>query len=108
MRDLLKTPLRCFVALTALELLLAAPGFLWPSYLDTPIGLILLVPFLSAYVFSMLGVPGLIENAGACGWGMCPPSLLGWGVIIACWALITWGLAKLCFFMLHGAPGKPD
>ena len=65
--------LKFFAALVALQILLAMPGLFWPKYLDSPIGLVLVMPFLSVYLFHKLGVPGLLEHNGLCGWGWCAP-----------------------------------
>jgi hypothetical protein len=84
--------------LTAYVLLLA-PGFFWATYLDSPAGVLLLLPMLSIYLFHSLGVPGLLQNNGLCGWGWCPPTGFGWAFLVAVWLLIgwciSWGLAGL-------------
>jgi hypothetical protein len=68
------------------------------EYLDTSIGVIFAVPFLSIYIFHNLGIPGLLQNNGACGWGWCAPTLWGWVFLILFWILflwfIVWGIAK--------------
>ncbi|MBN8531001.1 MAG: hypothetical protein J0L97_03960 [Alphaproteobacteria bacterium] len=85
--------LRFFVALIGLFALLVSPAFFWPGYLDSPAGLIVAVPFLSVYLFHRLGIPGLLEHNGACGWGWCAPTPFGWVFLCAFWLLLAWLLA---------------
>ena len=74
--------------------LLAVPGYFWPSYLDSPAGLLVAVPYLSIYLFHKAGVPGLLEHNGLCGWGWCAPTLFGWCFIVAFWLMLAWWLAR--------------
>ncbi|MBT9487016.1 MAG: hypothetical protein IV093_05840 [Rubrivivax sp.] len=75
--------------------LVLMPGLWWPGYLDSPIGLLAAMPYLSIYLFHAVGVPGLLQNGGLCGWGWCPPTLFGWGFLGAVWGAVAWGLARL-------------
>jgi hypothetical protein len=54
---------------------------------------------LSIYLFHHLGVPGLLEHKGQCGWGMCSPTAFGWTFLLVFWIgvawLAAWGLACL-------------
>jgi len=66
---------------------------------QSPTSLLPLVPLLSVYVFHKLGVPGLLEHDGLCGWGWCSPTWLGWLIaavafLTAAW-LFAWGLGVL-------------
>jgi len=79
--------------------LLVALGFVWPAYFDAFGAFLLLMPLLSVYAFHKLGVPGVLEHNGLCGWGWCSPTLFGglftgafW--LLAAW-LLAWGLAAL-------------
>ena len=85
--------LKFFAAIIATLLLLSLPGLVWPGYLDSPAGLIVAVPYLSIYLFHKIGIPGLLEHNGACGWGWCAPTLFGWVFLCAFWLLIAWLLA---------------
>ena len=91
--------LKILAAIVATLLLLASPALLWPGYLDSPMGLIVAVPFLSIYLFNAAGVPGLLQNHGACGWGWCAPTLFGWVFLGVFWLLVlwvvAWGLARM-------------
>lgn len=79
--------------------LLLLPGAFWPAYLDSPVGILLVFPYLSVYVFHGLGVPGVLQNHGACGWGWCAPTPFGWLFLSVFWLavawLVAWGLASL-------------
>jgi hypothetical protein len=59
-----------------------------------------LLPFLSVYLFHSLGVPGLLANGGACGWGWCAPTVLGWllvgGVALGLLWVLALGVASFC------------
>jgi len=58
-----------------------------------------LLPFLSIYLFHRLGIPGLLEHNGACGWGWCSPTAFGWVFLAVFWLsvawLIAWAVARL-------------
>ena len=68
-------------------------AFLFPELL------LVLVPLLSIYLFHRLGVPGLLEHGGHCGWGWCAPTPYGWAFLAIFWlavaALAAWGLARI-------------
>jgi hypothetical protein len=42
--------------------------------LKTLASYLVMLPLLSIYLFHTLGIPGLLQHAGACGWGMCSPT----------------------------------
>lgn len=70
--------LRILALLVAAYALILLPGYFNPAYLDSAIGMLLLIPLLSVYLFDQLGVPGLLLNSGACA--------VGAGVRPRCWA----------------------
>ncbi len=74
-------------------LLLLLPGVYWPEYFDSPAGLLLLVPYFSIHIFHKLGVPGLLEHNGLCGWGWCSPTVFGVIFITVFWLTLAWALA---------------
>ena len=82
-----------FVLMVIVYAGLCLPGLIWPGYLDSPLGVIVAVPYLSIYLFHGVGIPGLLEHDGACGWGWCSPSLAGWGLLVGFWMLVAWLLA---------------
>ena len=73
--------------------LLLLPAMFWPEYLDSPPGLLLLVPYLSVLLFHQLGIPGLLEHNGLCGWGWCSPTAFGVIFMVVFWLTIAWALA---------------
>lgn len=85
--------LKIFGLILAACVLLLAPGFFWPAYLDSPVGVLLLVPMLSVYLFHALGVPGLLQNNGLCGWGWCSPTWFGWTFLVLVWGMVAWGIS---------------
>lgn len=82
-----------FGLLLALYGLALLPALWLPGYLDTPMGVLVLLPFLSVYVLHAIGLPGLLVNGGACGWGWCSPTLLGWCVVAVLWLALAWVVA---------------
>lgn len=75
--------------------LVTLPAYLWSGYLETPLGWIAFAPFLVVYALHALGVPGMLQNDGACGWGWCAPTALGWLAAGAVCLLALWLLAML-------------
>jgi hypothetical protein len=75
--------------------LLWVPAYFWSDYLATPFGMVAAIPILAIYLFHGIGIPGLLEHNGHCGWGWCGPTPLGWGFLIVFWLLVVWLLAWL-------------
>lgn len=53
---------------------------------------------LTLYFFNHIGIPGLLEHGGYCGWGMCDPTPFGLiflaaFVLMSLWVL-AWALAS--------------
>lgn len=72
---------RVLALLIGAYLLLLLPGVLYPPYFETPAAWLLMAPYLSVSLFHKLGVPGLLEHNGLCGWGWCPPVMWGTGIV---------------------------
>lgn len=91
-----RATLRIFVLIVALYGILWLPVMVWPdsSYLDTGPGLVAAFPLLSIYIFHGVGIPGLLQNDGACGWSWCGPSVFGWVFLLAFWLALVWCWAK--------------
>jgi hypothetical protein len=85
--------LKILAAIITGYLLLLLPAQIWTGYLDTPVGIILVFPYLSIYLFHGIGIPFLLQNNGACGWGWCAPTLFGWVFLGAFWILVVWLIA---------------
>lgn len=98
--------LKLLLALLAAAGLMALPGLIWPAWLDSPAGWVVLMPFFLAHVLRGAGVPGLIENEGACGWGWCSPTTLGWAVSALICVLVIWALAAVLVHAWMRARGR--
>jgi len=71
-----------------------------PAYWGKSIGIYaMLVPLVSIYMFNKLGIPGLLEHKGTCGWGICDPTPFGYAFVVVFWIAVVWlvarGLARL-------------
>ncbi|WP_376695530.1 hypothetical protein [Wenzhouxiangella sp. EGI_FJ10305] len=67
--------------LVIVYILLLLPLMIWPDYIDTPLGLIAVLPMFAVHVLDRAGVPGLLSTS-SCSWGWCEPSTLGWAVML--------------------------
>ena len=72
-----------------------------PFFLQEPAGYLVLATILAVHFFHSLGIPGLLEQGGACGWFPCGPTPLGWMFLVVFWLaafwLIAWAAARLSF-----------
>jgi len=88
-----------FALLVLAFVLLGLPAYVGPSFLEPFSAYVALVPLMSVYVFHGLGVPGLLEHKGSCGWGLCDPTPFGYVFLAALWLallwLLAWGIARL-------------
>lgn len=73
--------------LVLIYVLLLLPLMIWPEYINTPLGLIAVLPMLTVYLLDAAGVPGLL-SASSCNWGWCEPSMPGWLVMLVAAALM--------------------
>ena len=100
--------LKILAALLIGYALLVVPAYWGPSYLEEMSSYVVIVTFLSIYVFHKLGIPGLLEHNGACGWGWCSPTAFGWIFLGVFWIgfawIIAWGLARLTVRSRADAP----
>lgn len=87
--------LRFAAALLGLWLLLGAPALITDRWLDTPFGLLFVLPLLSVYLFHAAGIPGLLQHDGACGWGWCSPTAFGLVFVALFWLALLLALASL-------------
>jgi hypothetical protein len=92
--------------IVALHLAMLLPALVWDGYLDTPFGLLAVMPFLSVYLFHALGVPGLLEHGGACGWGWCSPTPFGWFFVSALWLALVWIVARSIVYLRSASQRK--
>jgi hypothetical protein len=90
---------KIFTGLWAAYALLSLPAWVGPAFLQEISGDIYLTPIFAIYIFHRLGLPGLLEHGGACGWSLCAPTAAGWAFLILFWAgvawCVAWGLARL-------------
>ncbi len=93
-----RTTFKILLTLVVLYALLVSIGFYSDKYLNTDILRFVTFPFFFVYIFSNIGIPGLLENNGHCGWGLCEPTFFGWSFIFVFWLfilwLVSWGLSK--------------
>jgi len=86
-------------ALVAAYFLLALPAYVGPLALREYGAVVVMPVILSLYLFHRLGVPGLLENDGLCGWGWCGPTAFGLVFLALFWLavawLAAWGFARL-------------
>ena len=91
--------LKILAALLTGYALLVIPAYWGPSFLEGLSSYFAIVPIMSIYLLHQLGIPGLLEHAGACGWGWCSPTAFGWAFLALFWVgvawLVAWGLARL-------------
>ena len=73
--------------------LLVMPAYVGPEYLEGLSSYFAIAPLLSIYLFHKLGIPGLLEHNGACGWGWCSPTAFGWAFVVALWVGAAWLIA---------------
>lgn len=85
--------LKILALILAGYILLVLPGLIWPAYFGSPAGLLVLLPLVSVYLFHQIGVAGLLEHNGLCGWGWCAPTMFGWVLVAVFWVLLAWLLA---------------
>ncbi len=85
--------LKFFALIIGAYLLLLTPGVIWSAYFESPARYLLLLPYFSVSLFHAIGVPGLLEHNGLCGWGWCSPTPFGWLFTALAWLLSAWCLA---------------
>lgn len=82
--------IRIFAVLVASYALLSLPAWLGPESLQGISMVIYITPILAVYLFHHFGIPGLLQHGGACGWGWCSPTVLGWTVLVLFWIVVVW------------------
>jgi hypothetical protein len=85
---------RIYLWMLAIYVALLLPGAIWPAYLESPVGLLVAVPYISVYALDYVGIPGLLANNGACGWGWCAATRFGLVFVTAVWLSLGWLLAR--------------
>jgi hypothetical protein len=85
--------LTVFAILVGVYVALALPAYVGPAFLEEFSSYLVLFTVLSIYIPHRLGVPGLLEHDGACGWGWCAPTVFGWIFLALFWLGVIWLLA---------------
>ena len=99
MRTMRVRTLAILAGLLLVYALLVVAVFRGPSWLEVPGAAAAFAPYLLALLLHKLGLPGVLEHNGLCGWGLCAPTPLGWLLAVALglaalW-LLAWALARL-------------
>jgi hypothetical protein len=89
----MKRTAKVFAALLAGYLVLASTAYWAPELIAQASVWLVMVPLFSIYGFHALGIPGLLEHGGRCGWGWCSPTSLGWAFLAAFWLGLFWAAA---------------
>jgi len=89
-----------FLVILALYVVALLPALVLGPDADTPLVRLAAAPYLSANLFHSIGVPGLLQHGGACGWGWCEPTWFGWLFVACAWLGLAWVLAWLVSWML--------
>ena len=94
-----RRPVRIFCGIFSAYAVLSLPAWTGPEFLEGLSTYIYMTPILAIYIFHALGVPGLLQHGGHCGWGLCAPTITGWGVLVMFWIVVVWlvasGIARL-------------
>jgi hypothetical protein len=91
--------LKILAGLLCAYALLSLPAWVGPSFFEEISIYVYMTPIFSIYFFHYIGVPGLLEHNGYCGWGVCSPTAWGWTFLVLFWVgtawLVAWGIATL-------------
>ena len=91
--------LKILAVLLAAYFALVLPAYFGAEFLAERTFYLVLVPYASLHVFNRLGVHGLLEHDGFCGWGWCSPTAFGWIFLTVFWIglawLAAWAIAKI-------------
>jgi hypothetical protein len=94
-----RTTIKLLVAIAGGYLCVWLPYVVWqdklPAFLTAPYAALGLGQAIPVYVLSGMGVPGLLESNGHCGWGWCGPTVLGSVVLAIFWVVVVWLIAWL-------------
>ncbi|MBK1875219.1 hypothetical protein FE848_18565 [Marinobacter sp. 1-3A] len=77
-----------------------------PASLSAPYALLGFAQAIPAYILNSVGISGLIQNDGYCGWGWCGPTVFGYVVLSAFWVLVAWFIAWLISNLTNAGKGR--
>jgi hypothetical protein len=86
--------IKIFAGLLTGYAFLASTAYWASGFLRSIGGFFILGPYLSIYIFHRIGIPGLLEHNGLCGWGWCAPTAFGWVFLVAIWMGFAWMVAR--------------
>jgi hypothetical protein len=86
--------LKLLALLIATVAALVAGAYAEVPYLMDAGALLFIAALLLLFVFTQVGIPGLLEHAGNCGWGICGPTPWGLAFLAAVVLGILWLLAR--------------
>jgi hypothetical protein len=90
---------RILVVLLAVCALLFAVRAIAPTGSVEWLDYLMLAGYVSVLFAHQVGVPGVLEHNGLCGWGMCAPTPVGWAIAVVFWlfslTLLSWLIAWL-------------
>ena len=88
-----RRPVRIFCGIFSAYAVLSLPAWFGPAFLEGISSYIYMTPILAVYLFHWLGIPGLLQHGGHCGWGLCAPTITGWVVLVMFWIGVVWLVA---------------
>jgi hypothetical protein len=77
-----------------------------PAYLNAPYAVLGLAQAIPVYILSGIGIPGLLQNKGLCGWGWCGPTVFGYVVLVMFWVVVAWLIAWLISKLTSAGKGR--
>jgi hypothetical protein len=99
--------IKIFAGLLGAYAVLSLPAWVGPAFLEGMSSYIYIAPILAVYLFHALGVPGLLEHNGACGWGVCSPTVWGWAFLVVFWIFVAWLVARVIARLTLRSRGTP-
>lgn len=58
------------------------------------------------YILNSIGIPGLLQNNGHCGWGWCSPTVFGYVVLVIFWVVVVWLFAWFVSNLTRAGKGR--
>jgi hypothetical protein len=89
-----RTTIKVFLLVAVAYAGIWLPYVVWrdnlPSYLAAPYAVLWLAQAIPVYILNGIGIPGLLQNNGLCGWGWCAPTVFGYVVLVIFWVVVAW------------------
>ncbi len=100
----LTRPDKVFVALLLGYYAIIALCLLSPKALSSPLGILMVPLVFASYLLFKAGIPWVLENAGACGWGWCMPTAAGFLLGSLLFVPVLWLVSR--FAKPRGSNGR--